>query len=35
MMREAFYVVLGAAAQENPKAKPLTVQQLVYLRYFQ
>lgn len=28
-------VVLDAAARENPKAKPLTVQQLVDLRYFQ
>ncbi len=28
-------VVLDAAAKENPKAKPLTVQQLVDLRYFQ
>ncbi len=27
-------VVLDAAAKENPKAKPLTVQQLVDLRYF-
>ena len=28
-------VVLDAAAKENPKAKALTVQQLVDLRYFQ
>jgi hypothetical protein len=28
-------VVLDAAAKENPKTKPLKVQQLVDLRYFQ
>ncbi|MGZ9130445.1 MAG: hypothetical protein ACXW4Z_21925 [Candidatus Binatia bacterium] len=28
-------VVLDAAAKENPKAKAITVQQLVDLRYFQ
>ena len=28
-------VVIDAAAKENPKAKALTVQQLVDLRYFQ
>ncbi|MGZ9262728.1 MAG: hypothetical protein ACXW6V_24965 [Candidatus Binatia bacterium] len=28
-------VVLNAAAKENPKAKAITVQQLVDLRYFQ